>query len=138
LVVGVIALTTVMVVAAAFARRRQQRLLSLDIGLIGRLFDLMPAWAARLGIPWPDSHTPLEHAQALGNAIPEAAPPADHLARLFVAQRYGRQELDSEALQSAATDWRTLHPTLWRGWLRRVVPVPSWAENLFTRRQPPV
>jgi hypothetical protein len=74
-------------------------------------------WAGRLHIPWPASHTPLEHAAAFNSAVPEAGPTVDHLATLFVAQQYGRQEPSAQMLVDVADNWQTLRPKLWRRWL---------------------
>ena len=104
---------------------QRQRAFFRDSEVLTRLFDLMDVWAARLHIRWPASHTPLEHAAAFGSAVPEAAPTVDHLAALFVAQKYGRQEPSPETLTQVAEDWQALGPKLWRRWLGRIIDAPK-------------
>ncbi len=101
-------------------RRRRQGFLR-DPHLVGRLFDLLAQWAGRLRVPWPASHTPLEHGAAMSQRLPEAEPPIRRLAGLFVAEQYGQQEPSPEAVASSIEDWRGLQPIFWRGWLRRLV-----------------
>jgi transglutaminase-like putative cysteine protease len=110
---GLIAL----VAAGAALLRRRQRAFFRSSEALFRLFDLLGTWAGRLHIPWPASHTPLEHAAAFNSAVPEAGPTVDHLATLFVAQQYGRQEPSAQMLVDVADNWQTLRPKLWRRWL---------------------
>jgi hypothetical protein len=104
---------------------RRQRAFFRDSEVLTRLFDLLGIWAGRLHIRWPASHTLLEHAAAFGSAVPEAAPTVDHLATLFVAQQYGRQEPSAETLGQVAEDWQALRPKLWRRWLGRIIDAPK-------------
>ena len=112
---GLIALA----VAGVILLGRRQRAFFRGSEALFRLFDLLGAWAARLHIPWPASHTALEHAATFSSAVPEAAPTVDHLAALFVAQQYGRQEPSAQRLAEVAADWQMLRPKLWRRWLGR-------------------
>jgi transglutaminase-like putative cysteine protease len=130
-------LACLIALAVASLRRRERRLLIPDSGIVARLFDLLPSWAGRLHVPWPASHTPLEHAQALGAAVPAAAPQADHLAQLYVAQRYGRQDLPQDSLVAAAEDWRVLRPALWRRWLLDLAPVKRRQRRSKARAEAP-
>jgi hypothetical protein len=57
--------------------------------------------------------------------VPEAAPTVDHLAALFVAQQYGRQEPSTETLTQVAENWQALGPRLWRRWLGRIIDAPK-------------
>ena len=111
---------------SGLAWRRRMRLFDPDGGLPSRLFGLLAGWAARLQVAWPASHTPLEHALALGAALPGVAPRAVRLAHLFAAQRYGRLEPDRQTLAEAAGDWRAMQPLLWRAWFLRLVSVARW------------
>jgi transglutaminase-like putative cysteine protease len=86
--------------------------------LLARLFDVLGRWAARLRIPWVASQTPWERATAFNRAVPEAEPTVGRLARLFVAERYGREAPGQEALTGLIADWERLGPTLWKRWLR--------------------
>jgi transglutaminase-like putative cysteine protease len=106
--------------AWAVMRRRRAALFG-DTEAIGQLFGMMGVWAARLRIPWPSSHTPLEHAAEFDSKLPEAALAVDHIASLFVAQRYGRQRPSSEILAGVVQDWRALQPRLWRRWLGEIL-----------------
>jgi hypothetical protein len=115
--------------------RGRRRLLAADGGLPARLFGLLAGWARRLHIAWPASHTPLEHAQALGAVLPGVAPRATRLAHLFAAQRYGRLEPDTQALAEAASDWRAMQPLLWRAWLLQRAPTARWHRMLARARR---
>ena len=97
--------------------RRRRAALFGDTEAIGQLFGMIGVWAVRLRIPWPSSHTPLEHAAEFDSKLPEAALAVDHIASLFVAQRYGRQRPSSEILAGVVQDWHALQPRLWRRWL---------------------
>jgi transglutaminase-like putative cysteine protease len=101
--------------------RRQHRIFFADNNLVIKLFELLGTWAARLRIPWLPSYTPLERAAAFNAALPEANEPVNHLAGLFIAQQYGRQSPNREALTKTAADWDGLQPVLWRGWLALLV-----------------
>ena len=120
-------LTVLLALAAAgiLLLRRRQRAFFRDSEVLTRLFDLLGVWAARLHIRWPASHTLLEHAAAFGSAVPEAAPTVDHLAALFVAQQYGRQDPSPETLTQVAENWQVLRPKLWRRWLGRIIDAPK-------------
>jgi transglutaminase-like putative cysteine protease len=117
-----------------FAWRRNRRMFLLDSGLLMRLFGLLNRWAERLHVPWPASQTPLEHAHAFAQVLPEASAPIGRLTDMLVAQQYGRQEFQEESLQSAAGDWRLLRPMLWRRWLRQYVRMPQWLRRFSRTR----
>ncbi|PKO22938.1 MAG: hypothetical protein CVU38_06675 [Chloroflexi bacterium HGW-Chloroflexi-1] len=119
LIVGVLAV--ILSVAGGLWLRRQRLALLADPNLLGRLFGMMETWATRLRIPWPASHTPLEHAAAFNQALPEAEPTVNRVTTLFVAQQYGRQRPPADALTSTAEEWEQLRPLLWKRWLRRLV-----------------
>jgi len=101
--------------------QRQQNAFLRNPESLGRLFGLLGMWAARLRIPWPSSHTPLEHAAAFDSRLPEAAPAVDRITALFVAQQYGRQQPSSETLTGVARNWQSLQPKLWRRWIGEAV-----------------
>jgi hypothetical protein len=101
--------------------RRQRRIFYADTNLVIKLFELLGTWAARLRVLWLPSNTPLERVAAFNAALPEAGEPVNHLAELFMAQQYGRQQPNREALARTATDWDGLQPVLWRGWLALLV-----------------
>ncbi len=107
------------------AARRRQATAIRDEATLGRLFERLGVWAARLHIHWPASDTPLEHAAQFGGAVPEAAPAAERIASLFVARQYGRQQPAPEALAEASTGWEALRPRLWRRWLGVLVRPPE-------------
>jgi transglutaminase-like putative cysteine protease len=118
-------LVLLVLTAAAIAwlvlRKRERRILLPDTGLVLRLFGLLSLWAERLRIPWPASHTPLEHAHAFAQVMPEAEQPVQRLAGLLVAQQYGREVIASETLVGAASEWREIQPVLWRRWATRLL-----------------
>jgi transglutaminase-like putative cysteine protease len=116
-----VAVIAALVAGGWWLLRRRKSVLFRDSELVARLFGLLEHWAARLRVPWPASHTPLEHATELGGHLPEGAPAINRLARLFVAERYGRQQPSSEALAGSAEDWLRLEPLLWKRWLRRML-----------------
>jgi transglutaminase-like putative cysteine protease len=121
LLVGLIAAA-----AGAWAvMHRRQAALFKDTEAIGQLFGMLGVWAARLRIPWPSSHTPREHAAEFDRKLPEAAAAVDHIASLFVAQRYGRQRPSSEMLAEVVRNWRALQPRLWRSWLAELAGTPE-------------
>lgn len=97
-------------------RRRQEAIFS-DGAALARLFGLLGTWARRLGVPWQPSATPLERAAEFEQVMPEAAETVNAVASLFVAQRYGRQEPETQRLTSLAEGWQELQPKFWRRWL---------------------
>ena len=105
-------------------RRRQAALLH-DPEVLSWLFAQLAIWAARLGIRWPASHTPLEHAAEFTSAAPEAAPGVNRLAALLVAQQYGRQQPTAAMLAEVTDSWQALGPKLWRRWLGRFIDAPK-------------
>ena len=115
LIVGMLA--AILAASAWLWLRRQRLALRRDPDLLGRLFGWIEAWAARLRVPWPASHTLLEHAAAFSHALPEAEPTVNRVTELFVAQQYGREEPPAAALSAAAADWEQLQPLLWKRWL---------------------
>jgi hypothetical protein len=117
---GLASAAVALVMILALHRRRQEKAFlaspELPAGLLGRV----GTWASRLRIPWPASHTPMEHAARFGQEVPEAGPVVTQIAALFVAQRYGRQAPPSETLQAAVREWRSLQTKLWKEWLRKL------------------
>ena len=110
--------------------RRQQAMLFQDRAVLGRLFALLGRWAGRLRVPWPASHTPLEHAAEFNRRLPEAEPAVDHLTALYVAQEYGKQPPAADALDTMAADWQTLQPRLWRRWLAVIIGQKASSESI--------
>jgi hypothetical protein len=80
------------------------------------------------------AHTPFEQAQLIGQVVPKRQGEIDHLADLYVRERYGRAEVDAQETRSI---WQRIHWSLWwAGFKRRVShrlpPLPA----LFRRRPP--
>ena len=78
------------------------------------------------------AHTPYEQAQLIGQVVPKRQSEIDHLADLYVRERYGRAEVDAQEPRSI---WRRIHWSLWRAGfkrrvLRRLPPVPVWLRRL--------
>jgi transglutaminase-like putative cysteine protease len=114
-----LAAVALLVIAALYRRQREKVFLTspeLLAGLLGRV----GAWASRLRIPWPASHTPMEHAARFGREVPEAEPVVTRIATLFAAQRYGRQQPQPETVQTAVREWANLRVSLWKRWLRKL------------------
>jgi hypothetical protein len=90
--------TAVLIIAAiaVFVANRRERAFLESPELVAGLLGRVGTWASRLNIPWPASHTALEHAAQFGRMVPEADPVVGRIAALFVAQRYGRQRFPSE------------------------------------------
>jgi hypothetical protein len=119
---GVVLAALIIAGAVLFFRSRQRRFFSADNGLIVRMFGLIGSWADRLGVPWPASHTPWEHAHAFSTVLPEAGEPINRLTGLLMAQQYGAQEPAPEALQGVVSDWRSMQPVLWKRWINQHAP----------------
>lgn len=111
--------------AAWWLARLRQVSLTRDREALTRLFGLVGVWAARLRIPWQASQTPLERAFAFNEKLPEAAPAVNGIAHMFVAQQYGRQQLEQGAVSSVVERWGALQPVLWRRWLMDTIMGPN-------------
>ncbi len=75
------------------------------------------------------AHTPFEQAQLIGQVVPKRQSEIDHLADLYVRERYGRAEVDAQEPRSI---WRRIHWSLWRaGFKRRVLRRLPRAPALF-------
>jgi hypothetical protein len=120
LVLAIVAAVLVLVVITGVLVWRRQRAFLRSSELLAGLLGQVGSWAARLRIPWPASHTALEHANQFGQTVPEAAPVVSQIAALFAAQRYGRQRPPSDRVETMALEWQKLQPALWKKWLRRV------------------
>jgi transglutaminase-like putative cysteine protease len=80
------------------------------------------------------AHTPFEQAKLIGAVVPQRQSEIDHLADLYVRERYGRAAVDAQEPRSI---WRRIHWSLWRAGLKqrvlqRLPAVPAWL-----RRRPP-
>jgi transglutaminase-like putative cysteine protease len=115
LLTGLLALAAT---AAIYTIRRERAFLR-NPELLAGLLERVGKWATRLKIPWPASHTPLEHAAHFGQRVPEATGVVSQMAALLVAQLYGRQRPSSETLQTVVSEWQGLQPALWKRWLQR-------------------
>ncbi len=105
---------------ALFYRRRQEAFFG-AADLVPRLFVWLGIWARRLHIPWPESFTAMERADAFGNKVPDAGPALSRLAILFAAQRYGKQPPAETEIQVVTEEWRQLQPALWKKWVTEYV-----------------
>ena len=110
----------VLVVGGALVLRWRRRVFFRSAELLTRLFEVLGGWAARFRVGWRPSDTPLEHATAFNEAVPEAQPAVGRLAGLFVAQRYGQTAPSPEAMAELIEDWGRLEPILWQRWLARL------------------
>lgn len=80
------------------------------------------------------AHTPFEQAQLIGQAVPKRQGEIDHLADLYVRERYGRAEVDAQETRSI---WQRIHWSLWWvGFKRRVSRRLPQLPALFRRRPP--
>ncbi len=80
------------------------------------------------------AHTPFEQAQLIGQVVPKRQSEIDHLADLYVRERYGRAEVD---VQETRSIWQRIHWSLWRaGFKRRLLRRLPQLPALFRRRPP--
>jgi transglutaminase-like putative cysteine protease len=89
-----------------------------------------------LRVKWSTAHTPFEQAQLIGQVVPKRQGEIDHLADLYVRERYGRVEVD---VQETRSIWQHIHWSLWRtGFKRRVSRrLPKLRLPVLFRRRPP-
>jgi transglutaminase-like putative cysteine protease len=62
------------------------------------------------------AHTPFEQAQLIGQVVPKRQSEIDHLADLYVRERYGRAAVD---VQETRSIWQRIHWSLWRAGFKR-------------------
>jgi hypothetical protein len=80
------------------------------------------------------AHTPFEQAQLIGQVVPQRQSEIEHLADLYVRERYGRAEVD---VQETRSIWQRIHWSLWRaGFRRRLSRRQLHLPTLFRRRPP--
>jgi hypothetical protein len=79
------------------------------------------------------AHTPFEQAQLIGAVVPQRQSEIDHLADLYVRERYGRAIVDAQEPRSI---WRRIHWSLWRAGLKRRVLHRLPAVPVWLRRRP--
>jgi hypothetical protein len=90
-------------------------------------FDRMARMASWLRIrlmPW---QTPYEQAQALSSVMPHSEAAIEHVASLYVMERYGRSQIDPVEVQ---VTWRSLRKPMWWAGFKRRIP-----RTLPSRRQ---
>jgi len=80
------------------------------------------------------AHTPFEQAQIIGQVVPNRQGEIDHLAELYVRERYGRAEVGTQETRSI---WRRIHWSLWRAGFKRRVLHRLPARPVWLRRRPP-
>lgn len=80
------------------------------------------------------AHTPFEQAQLIGQAVPRRQSEIDHLADLYVRERYGRAEVD---LHQTRSIWRRIHWSLWWAGFKRRLPSGRARLRRLFQRQPP-
>ncbi len=91
--------------------------------------------SAWLGIPLQPHHTPYEHAAMLVDVAPASRPAIDAIAGDFVRETFGRDESDTERVQSI---YRQARAGLWWAGLRRRVRghAPLCGVRLWPNRSP--
>ena len=120
-----IGLAVLLGAAVGLLALRRRASFAKDPLVIARMFAAFGVWADRLKIAWPESGTPWERAERFSRRVPEATTHVRQVARLFVAERYGRQATSRATIAETTTEWQRLQPLFWR----------RWAEHLFARKR---
>jgi transglutaminase-like putative cysteine protease len=71
-----------------------------------RYYHAWVSWLPRLGLLLQPADTPFERARLVADQVPGAGPSSQRLIEAYVAERFGRQNVD---IQRPAEDWRSLH-----------------------------
>jgi transglutaminase-like putative cysteine protease len=93
-------------------RERKQR----GLNLVEQIYQKLCDFARRLGVKFQRHQTPYEYAAALSTTIPEGQSQVQHIADLYVRERFSGREVSG---QEAGEAWQSLRPILWRSWLQR-------------------
>jgi hypothetical protein len=98
-------------------RHRQTMRLS-NVGSIYHNMVRLAGWAgARTHV----SQTPYEHAEVLGQVVPEGERPAQRIAGIYARERYGHGPPDDREQATASHNWQELRPKLVRHTILRHV-----------------
>jgi transglutaminase-like putative cysteine protease len=98
-------------------RHRQTMRLS-NVGSIYHNMVRLAGWAgARTHV----SQTPYEHAEVLGQVVPEGERPAQRIAGIYARERYGHGPPDDREQATASQNWQELRPKLVRQTILRHV-----------------
>jgi hypothetical protein len=81
---------------------------------VGSAYHNMVRLAGWAGASTHVSQTPYEHAEALGQVVPEGERPAQRIAGVYARERYGHKAPNDRELATVNQDWRELRPRLVR------------------------
>jgi transglutaminase-like putative cysteine protease len=98
-------------------RKRQ----TLRLSNVGAIYHNMVRLAGWAGASTHVSQTPYEHAEALGQVVPEGERPAQRIAGVYARERYGHKASNDREQATANQDWRELRPKLVRQTILRHV-----------------
>ncbi|NIN69392.1 MAG: hypothetical protein GTO63_32850 [Anaerolineae bacterium] len=87
---------------------------------VGRIYGRMCQYARFMGVGAEASQTPYEYASVLGESMPSGAPMVEHIATLYVQDRFAPHGVDLVGEQEADGAWRKLRPLMRRELVRRV------------------
>ena len=87
---------------------------------VGRIYGRMCQYARLMGVGGEASQTPYEYASVLGESMPSGAPMVDHIATLYVQDRFAPHGVDPAGEQEADAAWKKLRPLMRREFVRRV------------------
>lgn len=87
---------------------------------MGRIYGRMCRYSRLMGVRGKASQTPYEYAAVLEESIPSGAPMVEHIASLYVRDRFAPRGLDPSGEQQADGAWKTLRPLMRRELVRRV------------------
>ena len=87
------------------------------------IYTKMSRLGTLAGIGRRRNQTPGEYAMALGSAVPAVATGANQVASAYAADRYGNQELTSQALEDLNEVWKRVRGGVLAGILRKLLPL---------------
>ena len=91
------------------------------LGGVGAIYQNMLRLARWAGASVRPSLTPLEHAAALGEVVPEGERPARRIAGLYTREKYGQRPAGEQEQRRVSEAWRELRPRLVRQTIVRQV-----------------
>ncbi len=111
----------VLIVLASITVWTMRRRRPVQLSSVGAIYHNMVRLAGWAGANTQLSHTPSEHAEALGLVVPEGERSAQRIAGLYARERYGHKPPDDREQATASQDWRELRPKLVRRTILRHV-----------------
>lgn len=103
-------------VAGSLAARRKRQIDGLSVA--ERVYFDLGSWVTRLLNIRPLAHqTPVEFADSVSISVPKGRRAIEHIAELYVRERFGAKSVPAEDAELA---WRETRPLLWQRWRQRV------------------